>query len=135
MFSCFAIKAKSQSTVYDLIKLSIENKMFNKEFFICKNSNTIKIFDKIGVIDTDFYHTFCNKTIEIKNDSRYRNLIPDSPQARKIDGSVILLYCYEKNNNEYTLCFWRPYSGASLKLTFEKKRRKYKFTKHIIGTF
>lgn len=56
----------------------------------------------------------------------------NSPLKEK---NLIILYNNEKLKNKYSIWFWRPYSEASLKLTFKLRKHKIKLIDNEMGAF
>lgn len=53
---------------------------------------------------------------------------------KKKDTTLLILWDYKQKGSEYSLIYWRPYTGATVNLIFRKKKNKYKLIKSNFGS-
>lgn len=117
----------------DLLTNAVNTDFFEKEFVTKNYDNSIIIYDKAKALKNCDNFKSKDLLVEVSNEKKY-DLYPDtySPDKPK---NLIILISVKKENKKYILNLWRPYSGASLILTYKFKRGKAKVIKHEIGTF
>lgn len=123
-----------QSLDCNLLKNAIETEYFNREFSICQNNQSFIIYDKNKVFPHCSSFELCGKSIFITQDSIYRDFSPNKYEYKEYP-SIIVLYRIVIDRKKNSLMFWRPYSGANLTLTFQKKKKAYKLIDYETGTF
>lgn len=130
----FCLTTFGQNIECDLFKNAVETDYFKTEFNINKIDSSIIVYDKAKILKGCLNYLVCNKLINITSDSLYRELRPEKYSTIK-PPQLIILYDYKKKGNRYTFFFWRPYSGASIKLTYKISKSKLRLINHSIGTF
>jgi hypothetical protein len=130
----FVCAANAQLFDCKLLESAISNPNFKKEFVICKGEDFVQIFDEKRAFGDCSIMKICNKKIVITNDTLYDNITPDKHSIHK-KPNLIILHNIEKTRRKYTLFFWRPYSGAGLKLSFIKRWGRWKLIESEVGTF
>lgn len=131
----FAINSLFGQTVdCSLLKAAVETEHFKREFLLCKNNRTLFIFDKKKVFTHCSSFEVCGNSVFLTQDTVYSDLSPEKHGNNKYPDIIVLYNIVIKKKN-YSLMFWRPYSGANLILTFKKKKNSYKLSYYEIGTF
>lgn len=125
--TCCQSKKVIIDSVYSVFLNAVESRVFKEEFRVCDYAcNEINIFDyNNAVSDRPLNLTVCNKKI-----NQYNTTSLDHPTP-----SSIVIYRLDKGKNgEITIYFMRPYSGASIILTYEVGD-DIKLIETRIGTF
>jgi hypothetical protein len=131
----FVYQVKSQSLDCSLLRKAVNTDLFKTEFKICTMDSTIVLFDKKGIINNCLDTvSVCDKTIHLSHDSIYNKLNPNKYIRNKYQ-SVLVLYELKWTGSQCSLFFWRPYSGANLKLTYKANKKEQKLISHSIGSF
>lgn len=127
----YAVTLKGQISPA-LIRKAITESIFLSEFNVCK-LDSILLYDKNKIITIGDSLLTCGIKVNIVRDSIY-NVKPCVYSPYKVS-SLIILYNIVSENNKVTLSFWRPYSGANLKLRYKACKGKYILTHYEVGTF
>lgn len=101
---------------------------------MCKDSATFILYDKHDMFKDCGLLNSCGNRITISHDAKYSELSPNNNRSSK-DKSIIVLHKIEIKNEDYSLYFWRPYSGAAVNLTYRKNGKEFKLIDYVIGTF
>lgn len=115
-----------------LMQKAISDKKFIFEFQTCK-SDSILLYDENSVINFRDNLFSCGKNVIIVRDSVYK-VLPGRYSIHNVY-NLIVLYNVITNRNGIILMFWRPYSGASLRLKYKYRKGDYKIVEQIVGTF
>lgn len=117
----------SNGSVLDVFLVAIQTDVFLEEFNICGfECNNVDVFDLDNKIDDiPFESKICEKTV-----SMYNTVSIDHPTPNSI-----VIYRLDKNKNgSVVIYFLRPYSGASVILTYGTNNG-IKLLNTRIGTF
>lgn len=117
-----------------LLREAFSSEHLQREFSLCKDETSFILYDKKIVLKNCGLFNACGKAISITYDEKYDKLSPNDNRSTK-DKSVIILHRLEIKGENYTLYFWRPYSGAAVNLIYKKSGDKFDLVDHTIGTF
>lgn len=117
-----------------LLNEALLSEHIQREFSMCEDDAKIILYDKKGVFEDCDKLSACGKEIRISHDEKYDELSPNNNRSTK-DKSIIILHRMERDDLDYILYFWRPYSGAVVNLTYRRKGDKFELVDYVIGTF
>ena len=117
---------------HKLFNKAISEKKFASEFAVC-DLDSILLYDKIGLINFQDSSFICGNKIIVVRDSIY-DIQSGIYSPYKVSSLIIFAYAIAEGN-KITLLFWRPYSGATLRLTYKIRKEKYKLIQEEWGAF
>lgn len=106
-----------------VLQKSIELEIFVNRFHLC-NEDNMYIVDTNHLFQNCLVQRSCGKNIEIRFDT-----------VGFKDRRTIEVYNFERKGREVKIFFHRPFTGATLILTFKRKQSKFLLKRFEIGAF
>lgn len=122
-----AIGQEQNSFPCSVLQKAVNIKAFRTFFDVCTDRlSNVLVVDSIGFFSHCSLSAVCNRKLFLK-----RTIGKSDIQIQ----DVITLYRADHDKKLYTLYFFRPYSGATVKLFLRQKKNKVKLIKAEWGAF
>lgn len=106
------------------LERAIQSYEFINYFSVCENKSII-----LSVIDTNYYFKNCTLSNTCERITKLSRKFPQNADinigSSPENVNDIILYRIDKDQNEYNLYFWQPYSNRTLKFNFKKNKEDF----------